>query len=209
MKLEGVDRERSGTAATRQQSYHHGAVREGLLDAVEAAAREHGLEGVTLRGCARRVGVSHAAAFRHFRDKRALLTAFATRSARRLLASMDEHEAAAPYNSEHFLHTGVGYVAFALREPAAFRAVFREALLDADDLDYRAALAELADRLSRGTGGADAGPDGGLAPRVLLAWASVHGLGMLCADGSLARNFPKGAEIEAVTETLRLLGPVL
>ena len=60
--------------------YHHGALRTALLDATESLLDESGLEGFTLRECARRAGVSHGAPAHHFGDLRGLLTAFAAQS---------------------------------------------------------------------------------------------------------------------------------
>ena len=197
------------------RAYHHGALREALLDAVEAEVGMGGLERVSLRACARRAGVSHAAAFRHFQDKRALLTAFAARSARRLAAAMEAEAARAAHEGERFLLAGVGYLRFAMSEPGAFRAVFREGLIDTDDAEYRAALSALSARLAGGAGGEEDGDggidndgDGALPPEALLAWGATHGLAALHADGSLARDLPPGRELEAMTAALRLLGRV-
>ena len=60
---------------TEKKAYHHGNLAESLLNAVDELATQFGLEAVTLRGCAKLVGVSPSSAFRHYADKRALLTA--------------------------------------------------------------------------------------------------------------------------------------
>ena len=62
----------------RSRGYHHGALREALLEAAEALIGERGLDGFSLREAARRVGVSPAAPQHHFGDARGLLTAIAT-----------------------------------------------------------------------------------------------------------------------------------
>jgi AcrR family transcriptional regulator len=59
----------------RRSTYHHGDLPRALRDAARRLVAEHGPEGFTLREAARDVGVSHAAAYRHFADKRALLAA--------------------------------------------------------------------------------------------------------------------------------------
>ena len=67
------------TGESARHAYHHGDLRKALLDAAEAELAEKGVEGFTLRGCAKRAGVSHAAPAHHFKDANALLTALAAR----------------------------------------------------------------------------------------------------------------------------------
>ena len=66
------DRMRVVTAA-----YHHGNLRAALVETGLAMARESGPDGVALREVARRVGVSHNAAYRHFADREELLAEIA------------------------------------------------------------------------------------------------------------------------------------
>jgi len=59
-------------------TYHHGNLKQALLDRAAEVIADQGIEALSLRGLARDVGVSHAAPARHFRDKKALLSALAT-----------------------------------------------------------------------------------------------------------------------------------
>ena len=76
------------TGKSGKRPYHHGNLAESLLDAVDELATRFGLEAVSLRGCARLIGVAPSSAFRHYADKRALLTAFATRALNQLSEAM-------------------------------------------------------------------------------------------------------------------------
>lgn len=183
--------------------YHHGDLRQALLDAVDAAVREQGLEALTLRGVARRVGVSHPAAFRHFADKRALLTAFAARSAERMAGFIaDAIAASAP--ADRFLAAGTGYIRFAMEQPGAFRAVFRAELIDPDDPEYRHGMSLLAAPLA--DAGAPKDADAPLPSEALLAWGAAHGLASLYVDGALERDLPAGSELQAMAGALALIG---
>src|SRR5688500_13049468 len=71
-------------AGKRGRPYHHGNLRRALLDEALVIVRAEGVEGLTLREIAPRLGVSRAALYRHFADKRALLTAVATEGFRAL-----------------------------------------------------------------------------------------------------------------------------
>ena len=65
--------------------YHHGDLRRALLAAVDEIVQELGVEGLSLRECARRAGVSHGAPAHHFGDKRGMLTEYATDGFEKLL----------------------------------------------------------------------------------------------------------------------------
>ena len=68
-----------------QKSYHHGNLRNELLDTAEAQLAEAGTEELSLRALARRVGVSQTAPYRPFSDKNDQLAALAARGYRKLL----------------------------------------------------------------------------------------------------------------------------
>lgn len=70
--------------ATRRRGYHHGNLRQTLLEAALALAQAHGPERVGVREAARLAGVSPAAPFRHFPNRRALMTALAEDASERL-----------------------------------------------------------------------------------------------------------------------------
>lgn len=170
--------------------YHHGHLAESLLEAVDQIASQFGIEAVTLRACAKRVGVSPASAFRHYIDKRALLTAFATRALHQLADVMEAAKQRAHKQGADAFHTvGMAYVAFALDKPAFFRAMWREETIYSLDADYLAAAKRLAGYLMEGfvTTIADDDPNA-FSPRELLAWSSVHGLASLFVDGPVARD---------------------
>ena len=161
-----------------KKSYHHGNLAESLLEAVDELATKFGLEAVTLRACAKIVGVSPSSAFRHYADKRALLTAFATNALHQLSDSMDLAKKVAVEKSENeFGAVGLAYIKFALDKPAFFRAMWREETTYTNDENYIAATTRLSNHLQGGFGEtiADDDPES-LSAEELLAWSAVHGL---------------------------------
>src|SRR5262245_45102253 len=72
---------------SRAQPYHHGNLRAALLEAAEAELEAEGIEGFSLRGVAKRAGVSHAAPAHHFGDASGLLTGLAAEGYRRFVAA--------------------------------------------------------------------------------------------------------------------------
>src|SRR5207237_4349968 len=116
----------------RRQRYHHGNLREALVEAALALVEERGNPEFTLREVARRVGVTHAAPQRHFEDRAALVAAVAEEGFHGLRAHVERvarlTDARDPAQRLHAL--GVAYVQVAVENPAHFRVMFSAELVD-------------------------------------------------------------------------------
>lgn len=176
-------------ATSPRKRYHHGDLRQALLLAGEAELAEKGVEGFTLRGCAKRAGVSHAAPAHHFKDATALLTALAAEGYRRFIAVMRARCAEAP-NDAHaqLVATGRGYVDFALTNPGLFRLMFSSDRPDMSDPELRSAAEEsfeiLVNAVARLRGRAPG--DARSTIDVAAAWSMVHGIASLLLSGHLS-----------------------
>ncbi|WP_043471739.1 TetR/AcrR family transcriptional regulator [Kitasatospora sp. MBT66] len=116
-------------------SYHHGALPEALVGVAFELLDEVGQEQVTMREVARRAGVSAGAPFRHFADRRALLTAVADRVLADFEAWQRAEVAAATGAREQgagggsgdrravLRALGLGFVRYAVRHPHRFALV--------------------------------------------------------------------------------------
>ena len=195
------------TARAAPRPYHHGNLRRALLDEALAIIRSDGVERVTLREIGARLGVSRAALYRHFADKRALLTAVATEGFRtlreRLVAAWEEggrDEAA-------FRAMGIAYVRFAVDSPSHYRVMFG-GFVDTQQSDpelaaegsgaFQALLDALA---SLQRDGVVRGDDTVLMARYV--WALVHGIALLGIDGLLREPGAVDTLIEYALERLR------
>lgn len=182
------------------RAYHHGALREALIDAAESILEERGVEGFSLREAARRAGVSPAAPGHHFGDARGLLTAIATRAFRDFGDALEAGDVGT-CRIDRLRGLGMAYVRFALANRARFQLMWRKALLDREDADFCEAgdrAFDILDRVARG-GGAGEGPDlTALAPSI-AAWSIVHGFVGLALSGAFGTG-PE--ELEAATEQL-------
>lgn len=194
-----------------KRPYHHGHLAESLLDAVDELASQFGLEAVTLRGCAKKVGVSPAAAFRHYTDKRALLTAFATRALNQIADAMEAAKKMARERQENeFSAVGMAYIEFALNKPAFFRAMWREEAIYTLDTDYITATERLAGYLKAGFVKTIVDEDpGNFSDQELLVWSSVHGLANLFVDGPVARDKNHAEKLSMASAVINQLVPVL
>ena len=113
------------------RDYHHGNLRNALLEAAIARIEAAGEAGFTLRELAKTLGVSSAAPFRHFANKRALLAAVAELGYERLAAIYDELDAQyADDPGECFRRKGIAYVTFAVSHKACYLAMFSSELND-------------------------------------------------------------------------------
>ncbi|MCA9490799.1 MAG: TetR/AcrR family transcriptional regulator [Myxococcales bacterium] len=171
------------------ETYHHGDLRNALLAAAVELIAERGVAGLSLREAARRVGVSHAAPYRHFPDRAALLLAVADDGFARLVEAARAAMAGIDDPSERLRAYGLEYIRFARRNPVHFRVMFSEELPkpEVDPGDSVPAATTALDLLFEAAGQA-VGPDGREEdrPRAAVAsWALTHGFATLVADGRL------------------------
>ena len=188
------------------RSYHHGALRQALVEAAEAVIAERGVDGFSLRETARRAGVSPAAPGHHFKDARGLLTAVATQAFREFGDALETANSKSD-RQERIRAQGLAYVQFALSHRAKFDLLWRKALIDDSDADYLAAGSRafaILDGAVRGEDAASvASSDPALAPSI-AAWAIVHGFARLAMDGVFGTD-PGAAERAADAMLPRVL----
>lgn len=117
----------------QKSAYHHGDLREALIEAALATIADTGPKGLTIREVARRAGVSHAAPYRHFTDKDELILAAVERGFELLDRQMTEaREAAGPDPLKQFAASGEAYLDFAMEYPAYYRVMFSGDLLNSN-----------------------------------------------------------------------------
>jgi AcrR family transcriptional regulator len=172
-----------------KDGYHHGDLREALLAAAEEELDEKGVEGFTLRGCAKRAGVSHAAPAHHFKDAEGLLTALAAVGFARFTAAMTARQSAAPAEPrERLIALGLGYIDFAISEPALFRLMFASGRPDFDDPELQQIAMNSLGQLMQGVGAVRGSADPGDKAAMLdvaAAWSMVHGIADLALSGRM------------------------
>jgi AcrR family transcriptional regulator len=170
-------------------AYHHGNLRQVLLDAAAEAIEEEGLAALSLRALARKVGVSHGAPARHFPDKAALLTALATEALERFQSAVRKAaEEGGQSAVARFRAIGICYVRFALENPAHFHIMTRPEFYSAGDEAFSRGYQELFDTMRDAAAAAQReSREDWLDPQAFLitTWSTVHGLATLWLDGTL------------------------
>jgi AcrR family transcriptional regulator len=172
--------------SSRKDSYHHGALREALLEAAEKIVRREGVNALTLRAVARAAGVSHAAPAHHFKDLSALLTELAIVGFRRFRAYL-ERAGAEPDRKPWY--AARAYVSFAMENPGLFLIMFRSENLDAKNAALDEERVSAFASLVRDRGIGNKNPSLEELGTVTAGWALAHGFAMLYIDGRLKRIF--------------------
>ena len=193
----------------KKATYHHGALREALVDAAAQVAAEKGVSALSLREAARRAGVSQAAPYHYFDDKSALLAAVAEAGFRAFDEAQAEAIAHVTDPLSRLQELGASYVRFALDKPHYFKVMFRPHLVEHHKYASlhevsRRAFERLVDctRAARLVHGHD---DVDSMAAATLMWSVPHGLAMLFLDGPISDGLtPRALEALARAATLPL-----
>lgn len=169
--------------------YHHGDLRAALIEASFALLAESGPATFSVAAVARRLSVSTAAPYRHFRDRDTLLAAVATAAALDLAARMaQDADQAGPDPGARFAATAGTYVRFVVARGVGFNVIFSATLAELRDEGLAEAGRALIDLLftlseqATGLGRAES------IPLLDQHLAAAHGYATLYQDGFLARR---------------------
>jgi AcrR family transcriptional regulator len=165
-----------------RRGYHHGNLREALIEAARVLIAQKGPEGLTLSEAAKLVGVTAAAPYRHFADRRALLNELAQIGFQQFADHLENAwDAGQPDARSAYLRVGLAYMAFVQNEPGLYAAMFSNyALLDeksvsGDAVRAREILFASTRAVVRALGGEEA-----LTHMIgVQVWALTHGVATL------------------------------
>ncbi|MET3463195.1 TetR/AcrR family transcriptional regulator [Variovorax atrisoli] len=181
--------------APEPRAYHHGNLREALIEAAVELIERDGLDKLSVREAAKRAGVSPGAPFRHFATKTALLTAVAEQATQRLRMHVEEAVAAASEAPPlaRFGAIGHAYIEWARANPTHFRVISERSLIDydnsptlrSDNEKIRTQMRKLFDEAFAQSGSTTNAADAAHAQ--IAARALVYGLARMAVDG----HFPE------------------
>ena len=170
--------------------YHHGNLRQALLEQAVATIRDHGVDALTLRDVGARLRVSRTALYRHFHDKTALLAAVAAEGFRAFRLALVEGWESGGHGRAGFEAMGLAYMHFALANPSHYRVMFggfvTKAACDPElttqaESAFQALVQALVEMQQVGLV-----RSGDVPAMAVFVWAAVHGTAMLAIDGQLA-----------------------
>lgn len=171
-------------APANPRKYHHGKLREALIEAGLALIAEKGVRALTLREIGARAGVSRMAAYRHFKNKEDLLLAISEAGFVRFGDELENARRTAPANfADRITAMGLAYVEFASQHRAHYEVMFLslddsgEPLGSGGEAALRAfAILEETVRDGQAAGEVGTGDSAAIAS---LVWSSIHGISML------------------------------
>ncbi len=205
---------RRSAGAGEGMPYHHGALREALLEAAERVLERDGLPGLTLRAVAREAGVSHAAPTHHFGDLAGLLSELAAIGFRRFNAAMIAAGASETLPLMKALARAKAYVAYAQARPGMYGLMFRTERLDMTRPSLHEAASASFEGLASAVGAGRQEQLSGEALETLTldqaaaiarAWSLVHGFTTLLLDGRLKdilHRLPAGTTVETLLDAM-------
>ena len=173
-------------------TYHHGNLKQALLDEAIAEIRANGVENLSLRALARGVGVSQTAPYRHFTDKDALLAELATQAFNDLAAAARAELQPQRNALENVIAAGIAYVRFGINHPEKYRLMFGTSIAQRDSYPELTTAGNGAFELLSAliAQGQQAGifVAGNAELMANACWSSLHGFVLLSIDGLFARR---------------------
>ena len=195
----------SAPANVNRDHYHHGNLRQALIDETLSVIEQTGGTEISLRMLAQRLGVSHAAPYAHFPDKRALLKETAAEGFKRLAAVLGK-ETACDGADRPLTHCVRAYLTFAIDQPGLYQLMFGGVTAQPSDTGFktarRAATAAL-ERLATGTDQPSTPSDRDVRQRrSALVQGLLHGVASLIIARTDAEGTGSGTDLDALSDDL-------
>lgn len=187
--------------------YHHGDLRNALVQAAFQILSEKGVSGLSLREVARRTGVSHAAPYHHFSDKEALIAAVCDHGYHLLQQEMQKGQELGPVPLDGLQNAGIAYARFAVKHPALFRLMYTWERVGEPSEEWTRSIDAMNQGMIHGIMEVTGAPLEEASMIHFTLWAAMHGLVMLWLDGQL-KGIDRPLEEVAYDLTL-LLGRIM
>lgn len=190
-------------SSVAKKNYHHGDLKSALVSAARELIESGGSGHLTMRRVSEAVGVSPAAAYRHFSDRESLLAAVLQVVFDDLQAAMKKGRLANSNPLQAFFATGYAYIDFAQSHPNIYRVLFSEEcqmVMHPELLKSGEAAFNEVHQAAK-----DCAAAGLLSSRdpieiAMAGWVNVHGLASLYLDGVFSLVVP--LDIESATRSI-------
>ena len=192
-------------SSLKPEPYHHGNLRQALLESAMEIVEQNGIEALSLREVARRANVSPAAPYHHFKDKAAILGELAQIGLERLATNSRQAIVGISHPLEKLNQIGVAYVLYAFDHPNQFKLMFSTELPQAsaynfDDPAQTVLLEILRDCVKIGC--INIKDEQSLRLAAIRSWALVHGLATLIVSGPLGHSIKTRGQVIELTRQI-------
>ena len=181
-------------------NYHHGDVRNSIISAGIDIITEDGAQSLTIRNAAKKIGVSHTAPYRHFKNKEELLVAIAIKGFDLLEQEIN--------NASALVEIGRAYIQFAISNSNYYRVMFGDSIRNKTDYpEFFKAYDRSFRRLIQviGNSGNKQGSDKtDLEITAVAVWSLLHGYCLLIIDNEKDKAVGSNGQIERIL--LKLAG---
>jgi AcrR family transcriptional regulator len=187
--------------------YHHGDLHRELLCAARELLEENNIASLSLRAVAKKIGVSHTAPYRHFKDKESLLAGIAGEGFKELTAQMRQATDLHPGDpGAQLQEAGDRYVRLVLKNPQCVQLMFGGILpcddtypevRESGDMAFNTLKEIIAGGQARGVF-----KKGDVELLALTVWSGIHGLSLLFVSGSLDNAISTTVEVHPLTRAV-------
>jgi AcrR family transcriptional regulator len=199
-------RGRGAAGPAKRGRYHHGDLRQALIETAIEMLGERGAEAFSMAEASRRLGVAPSAPYRHFADRDALLAAVAVRAAGLLAEQLDRHAASGP-PAQRLAAAAGAYVRFADDQRPLFQALAGSGLSKDSRPEIAAAAQAIGTAFLSPAAELASGSETAAARLASAIVATAHGHAMLMLDGSFGSgpHAVEAAAQQAAAATLALI----
>ena len=187
--------------ALMKKTYHHGNLKEALISAGLEILSEKGIEGLSLRNVAKKVGVSHTAPYNHFTNKQALLAAMSTAGHEQLYQVLSSaYEKSKQSSADIIVEIAWAYLQFALEDPGRFKLMFSGALEEERDHPEYVEISQknisLLEEIIVFCQNKGQLPEGKVENIAIRLWSLVHGFALLMVENQFPREYILGQNLK-------------
>lgn len=188
-------------------TYHHGNLKEALISAGLEILSEKGIEGLSLRKVAKKVGVSHTAPYNHFADKQALLAAISTAGHEQLHQSLSTAFTEVEDSAANIiLEIAWAYLQFALADPGRFKLMFSGVLeVETDHPEFTEIVQKnvsLLEEIIVYCQSKDQLTAGKVEVIAIKLWSAVHGFTDLILENQFPPEYMQGKTLKELLEVI-------